>query len=101
MCDYIVVMYAGQVAETAAALDLFNGAKHPYTQGLLASTPRLDYPRKSKLPVIEGIVPGLGEFPPGCRFNNRCSHVMAICKEQEPPMIEIAAGHHAACHLYS
>jgi oligopeptide/dipeptide ABC transporter ATP-binding protein len=101
MCDLIVVMYAGQVAETGSAEELFYGAKHPYTQGLLASMPRLDYRRKSKLPVIEGIVPSLGEFPPGCRFNNRCPHVMAVCKEQQPPMIKIDSDHYAGCFLYS
>jgi oligopeptide/dipeptide ABC transporter ATP-binding protein len=99
-CEDVVVMYAGKVAETAAAIELFKNPKHPYTQGLLDSIPRLETPRKTKLNVIEGIVPSLYELPSGCRFRNRCPHAMAICETEPPPLIEVAQNHFAACYLY-
>ena len=99
-CEDVVVMYAGKVAETAAAIELFKNPKHPYTQGLLDSIPRLETPRKTKLNVIEGIVPSLYELPSGCRFRNRCPHAMAICETEPPPQIEVAQNHFAACYLY-
>ena len=67
-------MYAGRIAERGPVEQIFNQPSHPYTQGLLASIPRLSTPRKSKLPIIEGMVPGLADMPAGCRFQNRCPH---------------------------
>jgi oligopeptide/dipeptide ABC transporter ATP-binding protein len=99
ICDDVVVMYAGKVAETANVADLFAAPKHPYTQGLLASIPRLESARKSKLPTIEGSVPGLSDLPDGCRFQNRCPHVMDICRRQEPQLFTVGPDHAAACFL--
>lgn len=99
-CEEVVVMYAGKVAETASAGELFKNPKHPYTQGLLDSIPRLETPRKTKLKVIEGIVPSLYEIPSGCRFRNRCPFVMDICAGDPPPMNSVGADHLAACYLY-
>ncbi len=99
-CQEVVVMYAGKVAESAATIELFKNAKHPYTQGLLASIPRLDTPRKTKLNIIEGIVPSLYELPTGCRFRTRCPHAMDICAIQTPPLIEVGENHFASCYLY-
>ena len=100
-CQEVVVMYAGKVAESAATIELFKNAKHPYTQGLLASIPRLDMPRKTKLNIIEGIVPSLYELPSGCRFRTRCPHVMDICAIEPPPLIEVGENHFTSCYLYS
>ncbi len=100
ICDAVVVMYAGKVAETATIGDLFSDPKHPYSQGLLASIPRLDSQRKSKLPVIEGSVPGLLDLPRGCRFQNRCPYSMEICRDQDPPLFTIGENHLASCFLY-
>jgi oligopeptide/dipeptide ABC transporter ATP-binding protein len=99
-CEDVVVMYAGKVAETAAAIELFNNPRHPYTRGLLDSIPRLETPRKTKLNIIEGIVPSLYELPSGCRFRNRCPHAMEICAGDPPPMIAVGTDHYAACYLY-
>ena len=99
-CEDVVVMYAGKVAETASAIELFKNPKHPYTQGLLDSIPRLETPRKTKLNIIEGIVPSLYELPSGCRFRNRCPHAMDICAGDPPPMISVGKDHFAACYLY-
>jgi len=99
-CQYVVVMYAGKVAESAATIELFKNAKHPYTQGLLASIPKLETPRKIKLKIIEGIVPSLYEMPSGCRFRTRCPCVMDICAIESPPLIEVGENHFASCYLY-
>ena len=99
-CDDVVVMYAGKVAETASVIQLFESPKHPYTQGLLNSIPRLETPRKSKLNIIKGIVPSLYELPSGCRFRNRCPYAMEICQEKPPPLVEVGEDHFASCYLY-
>jgi oligopeptide/dipeptide ABC transporter ATP-binding protein len=78
-CDDVLVMYAGRVAEQGTVDDVFHRPAHPYTRGLLASIPRLEYPRKTRLRTIEGMVPGLMDLPAGCRFNNRCPHAEARC----------------------
>jgi len=100
-CDDVVVMYAGKVVEHAPILELFESPKHPYTKGLLASIPKLETKRKSRLPIIEGRVPSLDEFPKGCRFSNRCPYVMNICETESPPMIDIDGNHSASCYLLS
>jgi oligopeptide/dipeptide ABC transporter ATP-binding protein len=99
-CEDVVVMYAGKVAESARAAALFKNPKHPYTQGLLDSIPRLETARKTKLNIIEGIVPSLYEIPSGCRFRNRCPYAMDVCSGDPPPMIAVGADHLAACYLY-
>jgi oligopeptide/dipeptide ABC transporter ATP-binding protein len=99
-CQDVVVMYAGKVAESAATIELFKNPRHPYTQGLLASIPKLETPRKTKLNIIEGMVPSLYELPSGCRFRTRCPHVMDICAMESPPLIEVAENHFASCYLY-
>jgi oligopeptide/dipeptide ABC transporter ATP-binding protein len=98
MCDDVVVMYAGKVAESASVKELFKHPKHPYTQGLLSSIPRLEAPRKIKLNIIKGMVPSLHELPEGCRFQNRCPHAQEVCKT-DPPMKSAGENHQAACHL--
>jgi oligopeptide/dipeptide ABC transporter ATP-binding protein len=101
ICDDVVVMYAGKVAEMADVKELFADPKHPYTQGLLASIPRLTSERKTRLPIIEGSVPSLLELPMGCRFQNRCPYVMTICRNQDPPQLKIGPDHKASCFLLS
>jgi oligopeptide/dipeptide ABC transporter ATP-binding protein len=99
LCDDVVVMYAGKVAEVAPVGELFNNPRHPYTRGLLTSIPTLDTPAKQKLRVIEGVVPGLDDLPPGCRFANRCPHRQAVCDEAPPPLEKVGAAHTAACYF--
>lgn len=98
ICDTVVVMYAGRIAEIASVRELFRRPGHPYTRGLMAAIPRLETPRKSILNTIEGVVPGIESFPEGCRFQNRCPYVRSIC-QQNPPLVEISSGHFAACHF--
>ncbi len=97
VCDEAVVMYAGQVAERGPVEDLFHRPAHPYTRGLLASIPRLTTPRKSRLPTIEGSVPGLNDMPPGCRYQNRCPYAQPRCAAAPPPLETVGPGHEVAC----
>lgn len=99
MCDDVVVMYAGRIAEYGTVEDIFLRPRHPYTQGLLQSIPRLDSVPKSSLRIIEGTVPGLRELPPGCRFSNRCPLRIPAC-EAQPPLESVATGHRVACHRW-
>lgn len=80
LCDDVVVMYAGRVVEKSTVKALFESPKHPYTQGLLNSIPRLNQASKSRLNTIEGQVPTLNNMPEGCRFYNRCPHKQDDCK---------------------
>jgi oligopeptide/dipeptide ABC transporter ATP-binding protein len=100
LCHEVLVMYAGQIVESAPAWALFKNPKHPYTQGLLGSIPRLNTERKSILPVIEGSVPALGERPQGCRFQNRCPHVMEQCRRMEPELRGVDSLYDVRCFLY-
>ncbi len=100
MADSVLVMYAGKVAERAPVDTLYQQPRHPYTQGLLSSIPRLSTPPKTQLPIIEGMVPGLLEMPGGCRFQNRCPHVMEICRNSPPPLYEVGDEHWASCFLH-
>ena len=99
ICDDVVVMYAAKVAETAPVRELFRNPRHPYTRGLLSSIPRLEYPRKVGLEVIKGVVPSLDALPPGCRFENRCSHAQAVCRSAQPPLMPLDQEHYAACYF--
>jgi oligopeptide/dipeptide ABC transporter ATP-binding protein len=96
-CDDVLVMYAGRVAEYGRATQIFGRPRHPYTQGLLASIPRLEHPRKERLPVIEGMVPDLAELPTGCRFRNRCPYREDRCRRQAPPLEAVETGHAVSC----
>jgi peptide/nickel transport system ATP-binding protein len=96
-CDDVLVMYAGRVAEYGSAVQIFGQPRHPYTQGLLASIPRLEHPRKQRLPVIEGMVPDLAELPRGCRFQNRCPYREDRCRRRAPPLEAVETGHTVSC----
>jgi oligopeptide/dipeptide ABC transporter ATP-binding protein len=100
ICDDVVVMYAGKIAETATVYDLFKNPKHPYTKGLLESIPRLENESKSRLNVIKGMVPDLADFPEGCRFENRCPNAMEVCRSAPPPVTMIEDKHFVSCYLY-
>jgi len=95
----VYVMYAGHIVEHGSSLEIYHNAAHPYTQGLLASVPRLDEPRKTRLQPIEGQPPDLIQAPKGCAFAPRCSRVCAACHKDRPPLIEVAPEHFAACLL--
>jgi peptide/nickel transport system ATP-binding protein len=97
----VAVMYAGKVVEEAPVAALFGAARHPYTQGLIRSIPRIDTAavEKQRLEAIPGTVPQLVNPPPGCRFAPRCAFARAECLAQTPPLREVGPGHRVACVL--
>jgi peptide/nickel transport system ATP-binding protein len=99
ICDRASVMYAGDIAETASVRELFRQPLHPYTQGLLASVPKVS--QTGELATIPGTVPNLIDPPSGCRFHPRCPHAMEVCRGVKPPTSEHSPGHWVACYLYS
>jgi peptide/nickel transport system ATP-binding protein len=98
----VVVMYAGKVVEEAPVHELFGNPKHPYTQGLIRSIPRIDLAatQKVRLEAIPGAVPKLIEPAAGCRFAGRCKHAMPECRSATPPLVEVAPRHKVACVLH-
>jgi peptide/nickel transport system ATP-binding protein len=100
MCDSILVMYSGMVAEYGSCDKIFNEPQHIYTQGLLKAFPDVKNP-DAELASIPGIPPRLDNLPIGCRFEPRCTYSWNLCCEQQPPLIETEAGHFSACHLLS
>jgi oligopeptide/dipeptide ABC transporter ATP-binding protein len=95
--DRVAVMYAGRVVETADAGTLFSRMRHPYSQGLLASIPRLDRDKAQALPAIGGLPPDLARPPAGCRFAARCPRATGKCRADEPPLDGMAGRHLFAC----
>jgi len=98
VCDRVAVMYAGNVVEVADVDELFRNPLHPYTQGLLASVPRVDVVAEQK--SIAGSVPDLMFPPSGCRFHPRCPKAFDRCPTAKPPLIEVGREHRVACFLY-
>lgn len=96
--DRVVVMYAGQVVETAETMELFRNTKHQYTKALLEAIPRLDDDSKKRLYSIPGLPPSLLDPPEGCRFAARCRFATDICRNTEPAMTTLDNGHSYACH---
>jgi len=98
-CDRVIVLYAGKVMEKGNIDEVLNHPLHPYTVGLLQSSPRLEE-EKEKLFQIKGELPSLLELPKGCRFSPRCDRALPVCAEDLPPMIEMQKNHFVSCHLY-
>jgi peptide/nickel transport system ATP-binding protein len=94
-CDEVVVMYAGQVVETAPVAAIFRAPQHPYTVGLLGALPRIDR-RAERLAVIPGTVPAPSDVPSGCRFAPRCPFRVDRCAEP-PPLVEVTPGQSSRC----
>jgi len=98
-CDDIMVMYAGRVAEFGDRRDIYYGAHHPYTWGLMQSISRIDQSRTERLRPIKGQPPSLIFLPPGCPFHPRCPYVMDICRREVPQLLPVNGHHASACHL--
>ncbi|MCM3781451.1 ABC transporter ATP-binding protein [Neobacillus mesonae] len=101
VADRVCVMYAGKIVESGTVRQIFYDPKHPYTQGLLASMPRVDGARNKPLESIPGTPPDLFSPPKGCPFAPRCSYAMQVCGEYEPPNVSIGVNqdHQTACWL--
>ena len=100
MADKVLVMYAGQVVEDADVVELFTNPKHPYTDALLDSIPRMDQ-QEDRLNTIKGVVPPIDKMPKvGCRFADRCPKAFEDCTKVTPQLAEVKGGHKARCLLY-
>jgi oligopeptide/dipeptide ABC transporter ATP-binding protein len=98
VADSVAVMYAGQVVEEAPVREIFDRPRHPYAEGLLRSLPRLSTDEsRRRLPTIEGVVPGLIDIPPGCRFADRCRYRKQECTAGEIPVLQPSPGHYSRC----
>ena len=101
LADRVAIMYLGRVVETGATADVFSDPRHPYTQMLLEAHPTLDGTRVRE-PRVQTEMPSPYAIPQACRFHTRCPLAEDICREVEPPAVEIKAphgGHRSACHV--
>jgi oligopeptide transport system ATP-binding protein len=99
VADRVAVMYAGRIVETATIDDLYGRPAHPYTEGLIASIPRLEQ-KGHRLTPIGGAPPNLTRVPPGCSFHPRCPRARGNCRVDEPPLYDVGPGRASACHYY-
>ncbi|MCJ7830304.1 MAG: ABC transporter ATP-binding protein [Desulfobacterales bacterium] len=93
----VIVMYCGKIVESADVRDIFHNPLHPYTRQLLASVPRLETDQQTRLQEIPGMVPSLYALPQGCDFSPRCARVRRACRQAEPKLVQVEAGHRVAC----
>jgi oligopeptide/dipeptide ABC transporter ATP-binding protein len=101
--DRVCVMYTGKIVEESGVAELFEKPKHPYTQGLLRSVPRLtarDIEKAVRLQTIDGVVPTPTDLPPGCHFAPRCEFRMDRCTRGEIPLFELPNDVKVRCILY-
>jgi oligopeptide/dipeptide ABC transporter ATP-binding protein len=103
VADRVAVMYTGRVVEESPVEELFAHPKHPYTEGLLRSVPKLsdrELEKKSRLSTIEGTVPSPTNLPPGCHFAPRCPYRLPRCTEEDIPLYELGGGIQVRCVLH-
>ena len=100
ICDRVCVMYAGRMVEKGTNTEIFKDPKHPYTQGLINSVPRLDRPSKERLYSIKGQPPNVIDLPECCPFYPRCEKAMDICKSKYPPVTAFGEEREVRCWLY-
>jgi oligopeptide transport system ATP-binding protein len=99
LCDRVLVMYGGRIVEEAPVREIFYDPQHPYTHGLLRSTPRLDETSHEELRTIAGQPPNLQRLPAGCAFSERCAWQSERCRIEEPAVRRISDKRRKACHL--
>lgn len=99
ICDYVSVVYAGEIVEHGTLDDVFNNLRHPYTEGLFNSLPDIEK-REAMLKPIQGLMPDPYNLPSGCVFCERCNYAMPICAEVKPEVRYCSEEHYVKCHLY-
>jgi oligopeptide/dipeptide ABC transporter ATP-binding protein len=96
LSDKVGIMYLGEITEAGTSKEIFNDAKHPYTEALLSANPGN---KKEKI-ILSGDLPSPTNLPQGCKFHTRCPYAMEICKKVSPSKTQFSETHYAYCHLY-
>ena len=99
MSDRVAVMYLGRLVEVARCDELFSHAAHPYTEALMAAAPSRDPSRRGRGQILSGEMPSPLSPPAGCAFHPRCPHARPLCREEEPPLVQLNPGHAVRCHF--
>lgn len=97
-CDYVAIMYAGEIVEYGKLRDVFKNTKHPYTKGLFGSIPNL-IENVNRLTPIDGFIPDPTNLPKGCSFSTRCKYATDLCKAQKPNVSKISEEHEVRCFI--
>ena len=97
--DRVAVMYVGRLVETATTERIFSVPSHPYTEALLSAVPKSEPDQHKERIVLKGETANPADLPSGCYFHPRCHYAEDICRREAPPWVEVAPGHHAACHF--
>ena len=100
ICNYVAIMYAGEIVEYGTLRHIYKNAKHPYTEGLFGSIPNLNSDT-DRLKPIQGLMPDPANLPQGCTFSPRCPYATDQCRKARPARVEIEAGHFVQCHKYA
>jgi peptide/nickel transport system ATP-binding protein len=98
-CDYVAIIYAGEIVEYGSLKEIYKETKHPYTEGLFGSIPSLTV-NVNRLQAIVGIMPDPTKLPKGCKFYDRCKYSKPICAEKLPDMVQLSETHQVRCILY-
>jgi len=100
LCNHVAVMYLGKILEMGTAETIFENPVHPYTKALISATPDLSQKKISSRILLRGDVESPASIPKGCRFHSRCPEMQgSLCEKEEPALMEVENGHHAACHI--
>ena len=100
LSNRVAVMYMGRIVEIGPTARVFAEPRHPYTQALIASVPAAHPRQRRAAPALRGEIPSPTTRAAGCRLVGRCPAEMAVCREREPELLEVAPGHRVACYLY-
>ena len=101
LADEVAVMYLGRIVEQGHIDEVMSSPKHPYTQALLSSVPRIEADSGQPIIALTGDLPSPAAPPAGCHFHPRCAHAMPVCRTSYPPVSQFSATHTAHCYLYS
>lgn len=100
ICENVIVMYAGRIVEKGTNHEIFEDPKHPYTQGLIKSLPRIDKPAQDRLYSIDGQPPNVIDLPECCPFHPRCEQATEVCKIKTPPVTKLENDRQVRCFLF-
>jgi oligopeptide/dipeptide ABC transporter ATP-binding protein len=99
LADNVVVLYLGRIVESGPTASVLTQSHHPYTRGLLEAQPSIRHHRAQRAPALLGEPPSPLAIPSGCRFHTRCPLAVPVCRDVDPPAVEVAPGHFASCHV--